>query len=162
MISLTLEETVWAGSLISFARWTENDHCECNKAFTCLPEKTTLGSPPCFELEKRQVKNPPVSPTQSLMWSHPTPHLCSVPTCKIICMGHGPGLKTFSYQRPRDVLQGEHCLPFDKVLSSDTTFLLFIGPTWGKITVWKWRRPISKSLCKVYYNTNLGFSQISK
>lgn len=57
---------------------------------TCLPEKTTWGSPRCFELEKCQVKTPPVCLTQSLMWSHFTPQSC--PTCKIIWSG----LKTLS------------------------------------------------------------------
>lgn len=87
-------ETVRVGNLITSARWTENDHCECNKALTCLLEKTTWDFPPCFELEKRQVKNPPVSPTQSPMWSHSIPHLCFVLSCKFICISHRSGLKT--------------------------------------------------------------------
>lgn len=57
---------------------------------TCLPEKTTWGSPRCFELEKCQAKTPPVRLTRSLMWSHFTPRRCS--TCKIIWSG----LKTLS------------------------------------------------------------------
>lgn len=63
------EETVWVGNLITSARWTENDHCECNKAAV----KTSQGSLRCFELEKCQVKSPPVCVTQSLAQSFCSP-----------------------------------------------------------------------------------------
>lgn len=69
---------MWVRKLITSARWTENHHCECNKALPCLLEKTTRSTPPCFQLEKRQVKNPPVSLTQSLMWSNVMLRLCSL------------------------------------------------------------------------------------
>ena len=140
-ISLTVEETVWAGNLITFARWTENDHCDCNKAVTCLPEKTTRGSPQRFELEKRRVKTPPVCLALSLMWSHFTHRPCYVHTCSIICISHGHK-NNFHVPPPppTDMLQLHFHFPLMKFCPLKQLF--------SRLSVQleaKWRPPISKS-----------------
>ena len=135
---------MWAGNLITFARWTENDHCDCNKAVTCLPEKTTRGSPQRFELEKRQVKTPPVSLTQSLMWSHFTRRPCYVNTCSIICISHGHK-NNFHVPPPQD----RHApAPLSNTHFPLMKFCLlkqFSSHLSVKLEA-KWRPPISKSL----------------
>lgn len=75
-ISLTLEETVWVGNLITSAHWTENDHCERNKA-NVLAWENDLGFPAVFWIRKCQVKTPPVR--------HFTPHHWS--PCKMVRYG---------------------------------------------------------------------------
>lgn len=130
---------MWVGNLITFARWTENDHCDCNKAVTCLPEKTTRGSPQRFELEKRRVKTPPVSLTQSLMWSYFTHRPCYVHTCSIICISHRHK-NNFHVPPKTDMLQ----LHFRTLISLWWSFVR--SNSSSVIEEAKWRPPISKSL----------------
>lgn len=165
---------MWAGNLITFARWTENDHCDCNKAVTCLPEKTTRGSPQRFELEKRQVKTPPVSLTQSLMWSHFTRRPCYVNTCSIICISHGHK-NNFHVPPPRQTCSSstfEHSFPFDEVLSAQTVLQSSIGQTWGQMEtsnqqvspnsisslIWSFSNRC-KTQCTVYQHNKLGTTE---
>lgn len=100
-ISLTLERQCERGTQLALPDGRKMITANVIRRSRVCLRKRLRASPSCFELEKRQVKNPPASQTQSVVWSCSTPQLCSVPTYKTICIHRGPCLKSFSSQRPQ-------------------------------------------------------------